>query len=157
MYKNVNVNWYEKIYKNNQSIINIYFDETLVNSNYITSLKIGNTLFDNQLELGATPCQYIELQIHKKANIEIPKQIRIEYGIFMDEDFEIIPIGIYNIDEFDEEDENVINIKALDNMIKLNIDDGYYDASELIAENGYATLKQIAQDICNKKGLELRF
>ncbi len=157
MYKNVSDNWYENIYKNNQSIINVYFDEILVNSNYITSFKVGNTLFDNELELGVTPCQYIELQIHKKANIGVPKQIRVEYGVLIGEDFEIIPIGIYNVDDFDEEDENIINIKALDNMIKLNANDGYYDASEVINENGYATLKQIAQDICNKKGLKLRF
>ena len=40
-------------------------------------------------------------------------------------------------------------------MIKLDVDDGYYDASELINKKGYATLGEIAQDICNKKGLEL--
>lgn len=157
MYKNISNKWCEKIYKNNQTIINIYFDEKIIDSNYITEFKVGNTLFDNELELGVTPCQYIELQIHKKANIQIPKQIRVEYGILVENEFEIIPIGIYNVDDFDEEDDNIINIKALDNMIKLNSDDGYYDASELINIKGYVTLEEIAQDICNKKGVELRF
>lgn len=39
-------------------------------------------------------------------------------------------------------------------MIKLDIEDGYYDASELINQKGYATLGEVLQDICNKKGVE---
>ena len=63
--------------------------------------------------------------------------------------------GIYNVDDYNDEDNNVINIKAVDNIIKLDADDGYYDASELIKDKGYATLSEIAADICEKKGLEL--
>ena len=129
--------------------------------------------------------QYIEIQIHKKSNIKIPKTIKIEYGILINNaltvqeidsmlvgtfdriqvkslseehnNFEMIPIGIYNVDDYDDEDDNVINIRALDNVIKFDSDDGYYDASELINRKGYATLGEIAEDICTKKGLELRF
>lgn len=185
MYKNISNKWYENIYKNKQSVMNVYFDNVLINPDYITDFKLGNTLFDKELELGTTPSQYIELQIHKRANIQIPKQIRVEYGILInnaltveevnqmlvgtlngipikslsknDSSFEMIPIGIYNVDDYNDEDDNVINIKALDNMIKLDSNDGYYDASELINKKGYATLGEIAQDICDKKGLELRF
>lgn len=49
----------------------------------------------------------------------------------------------------------MINIKALDNIIKLDKDDGYYNAKELIDQKGYAILGELAEDICNKKGLEL--
>ncbi len=63
--------------------------------------------------------------------------------------------GVYNVDDFDDEDNNVINIKALDNIIKLDTDNGYYDASQLIKEKGTVTLGELAQDICKKKGLEL--
>lgn len=185
MYKSTSKRWNENIYKNVQSAMNIYFDDVLVNPSYITDFKLGNTLFDKDLELGGTPSQYIEIQIHKKANIKIPKAIRIEYGILVnyalrveevnsmlvgdlngikvkslskdDSAFEMIPIGIFNVDDYDDEDDNVINIKALDNMINLDLDKGYYDASELINKKGYATLGEIAQDICNKKGVELRF
>lgn len=148
-------------------------------------LSHGNELFDDSLQLGSVSSQYIEIQIHKKANIKIPKIIRIEYGILINyslsvaevdamlvgnlngipvkslakynNSFEIIPIGIYNVDDYNDEDDNVINIKALDNIIKLDENDGYYDASELINQKGYATLGEIAEDICKKKGLELRF
>ncbi len=162
--------------------MNVYFDNVLINTDYITDLKKGNILFDKELELGATTSQYIEIQIHKKANTPIPKQIRIEYGILInhaltvaevnamlvgtlngipikslsanDSSFEIIPIGIYNVDDYNDEDDNVINIKALDNMIKFEFN---YDGSELISQKGYATLAEVAKDICEKAGVELRF
>ncbi|MBO5005351.1 MAG: hypothetical protein J6D03_09010, partial [Clostridia bacterium] len=74
-----------------------------------------------------------------------------------DESFEIIPIGDFNVDDFVDNDDGTVTIKLLDNMIKFDADNGYYDASELINKKGYATLGEIAQDICNKKGVELRF
>ena len=186
MYKDISTKWNENIYKNNTHIMNVYFDNILIDPKYITDINFGNTLFDNELELGSVPSRYIEIQIHKKANIQIPKTIRIEYGILINYaltvaevnkmtvgdlnktkikslsgkdniNFEIIPIGIYNVDDYDDEDDNVINIKALDNIIKFETDNGYYDASQIINKKGYATLKEIAEDICIKKGLELRF
>ena len=180
MYKNLSYKWKEDIYKNRQSVMNVYFDNVLINPDYITDFKLGNTLFDNELELGTTPSQYIEIQIHKRANIKVPKQIKIEYGILINPaltvkevnsmlvgtlngiqikslsknniNFEMIPIGIYNVDDYNDEDDNIINIKALDNMIKFEFN---YDGSELINENGKATLLQVAQDICEKAGVEL--
>lgn len=166
-----------------QSVVNIYVDGVLLNPKYLTDFKSGCELFDGELELGSVPSQYIEMQIHKNSGITNPKTIKIEYGILVnnaltvaevnsmlvkdfnnlmvrslakeDNSFEMIPIGIYNVDDYNDEDDNVINIKALDNIIKLDKDDGYYDASTLINKKGYATLGEIAQDICNKKGLEL--
>ena len=180
MYKNISDKWNENIYKNRQAVMNIYFDNELINPDYILDFKKGGDVFDEELILGSTPSQYIELQIHKSANVPIPKQIRIEYGILInhaltvaevnsklvgtlngipirsvsanDSSFEIIPIGIYNVDDYNDEDDNVINIKALDNMIKFEFN---YDGSELISQKGYATLGEVAQDICEKAGVEL--
>ncbi|MCI8618364.1 MAG: hypothetical protein HFJ60_09080 [Clostridia bacterium] len=174
--------WKENIYENAECVMNVYFDNELINPDYILDFKKGGDVFDEELILGSTPSQYIELQIHKSANVPIPKQIRIEYGILInhaltvaevnamlvgtlngipirsvsanDSSFEIIPIGIYNVDDYNDEDDNVINIKALDNMIKFEFN---YDGSELISQKGYATLGEVAQDICNKAGVELRF
>ena len=165
-----------------QSVVNIYIDDVLLNPKYITDFKKGCELFDGDIDLETIPSQYIEIQIHKSSGITKPKTIRIEYGILVnnaltvaevnkmlvcdfnklqvkslskhDNSFEMIPIGLYNVDDYNDEDDNVINIKALDNIIKLDSDDGYYDASELINEKGYATLGEIAEDICTKKGLE---
>mgnify|MGYP002575100694 CR=1 FL=1 len=59
--------------------------------------------------------------------------------------------GVYNVDDYTDNDDNTITIKALDNMIKFEFN---YDGSELISK-GEATLLQVAQDICNKAGVEL--
>lgn len=75
--------WKDTIYKNVFSVLNIYFDNVLVNPSYIVDFKPGGQIFDKELELGSVSCQYIELKIHKRANITIPSTIRIEYGILI--------------------------------------------------------------------------
>lgn len=59
--------------------------------------------------------------------------------------------GVYNVDDYTDNDDNTITIKALDNMIKFEFN---YDGSELISK-GEATLLDVAQDICDKVGVEL--
>lgn len=183
MYKDVSYRYEQNMSKNVQKVLNIYFDDVLIDPTFITDLKKGGTLFDKNFELGSMPSQYIELKIHKRANLPIPKQIRVEFGVLVnnaltlyevnqmllgelnvtplrsfaghDDSFEMIPCGIYNVDDYSNKDNNIISIRAYDNIIKLEADDGYYDASKLISKNGYATLGEIAEDICKKKGLEL--
>lgn len=171
--------WKENIYKNVQCAMNIYIDDVLINPDYILDFKKGGNVFDEELCLGSTPSQYIELQIYKEQAIN-PKVIRVEYGILInhaltvaevnamlvgtlngipvkslsanDSSFEMIPIGIYKVDDYTDNDDGTLTIKALDNMIKFEFN---YDGSELVNEKGYATLLEVAQDICNKAGVEL--
>lgn len=177
--------WKNAIYKNVISVLNVYIDDVLINPDYILDLKPEHTLFDGELTLGTITSQSVDLQLYKDKVSNNVKKIRIEYGILVnkaitvqelnammigtlntlkvkslskkDESFEIIPIGEFNVDNFVDNDDGTVTIKLLDNMIKFDADNGYYDASELINKKGYATLGEIAQDICNKKGVELRF
>ena len=144
--------WKELIYTNIQPVLNVYIDDVLIEPNYIFELKKGGDLFEDELILGSTPSQYIELQIHKSQFPENAKTIKVEYGILVDTEYEIIPIGIYNIDDYTDDD-SLITIKASDNMIKFEF---YYDGSELVNKTGFATLLEVAQDICLKAGVELR-
>lgn len=187
MYKEVTYRYDKYIKSNMQKVINIYFDDVLVDPTYITEFKKGGTLFNKELELGSTPSQYIELKIHKRANIPIPNQIRVEFGVLVNNaltlyevnkmllgelnvtpirslakynyNFEMIPIGIFNVDDYSDKDSNLITIKAYDNIIKLENDSGYYDITPILKQDSnnrkYATLGEIAEDICKKKGLEL--
>lgn len=169
--------WKENIYKNTTSVLNIYIDDVLINPDYVLELKKGGNVFEEELYLGSTPSQYIEMKIYKEGIIQNPSQIKIEYGILINNaltvaevntmlvgtlngiqvkslsksnsSFEIIPIGIYNVDDYTDNDDNTITIKALDNMIKF---ENKYDGSKLIYP---ATLLKIAQDICEKSGVEL--
>lgn len=171
--------WKENIYKNVQCAMNIYIDDVLINPDYILDFKKGGHVFEEELYLGSTPSQYIEIQIYKDKILK-PKTIRVEYGILInnaltvaevnamlvgtlngipvksissnDSSFEMIPIGTYNVDDYTDNDDGTLTIKALDNMIKFEFN---YNGSELVNEKGYATLLEVTQDICNKAGVEL--
>lgn len=187
MYKEVTYRYEKYMQKNMQKVVNIYFDNVLVDPIYITDFKKSGTLFSKELELGSTPSQHIEIKIHKKANIQIPKQIKVEFGVLVNNaltlyevnkmllgelnvtplrslakhnyDFEMVPIGIFNVDDYNDKDSNLITIKAYDNIIKLENDNGYYDITQILKQDSnnrkYATLGKIAEDICEKKGLDL--
>lgn len=150
---NTSSDWKEKIYEDVQSVMNVYFDNVLIDSDNLLDFKKGGEILEEEFKLGATPSQYIELKVYKN-QLTIPEKIRIEYGILINGDYEIIPLGIYNVDDFTDNDDETITIKALDNMIKFEFN---YDGSDLIQQQGYATLMQVLQDICTKGGVELRF
>lgn len=169
--------WKENIYKNTTSVLNIYIDDVLINPDYVLEFKKGGNVFEEELYLGSTPSQYIEMKIYKEGIIQKPSQIKVEYGILINNaltvaevnamlvgtlngiqvkslsksnsSFEVIPIGVYNVDDYTDNDDNTITIKALDNMIKF---ENKYDGSKLIYPT---TLLKIAQDICEKTGVEL--
>ena len=66
-----------------------------------------------------------------------------------DSSFEMIPIGIFNIDDWTDNDDNTLTIKCIDNMSKFEFN---YDGSKLEYPT---TLLTVLQDICSKAGVEL--
>lgn len=171
--------WKEKIYDSPVCTMNIYIDDVLINPDYVLDFKKGGNAFEEEFCLGDAPCQYIEMKIYKDKMPKTPSKIKVEYGILInhaltvsevnsmlvgtlngipikslssnDRSFEMIPLGIYNVDDYTDNDDNTITIKALDNMIKFEFK---YDGRELISK-GEATLLQVTQDICKKAGVEL--
>ena len=83
MYQGTDQKWEENIYKNVQCAMNIYINDTLVNPDYILDFKKGGNVFDEELTLGSTPSQYIEMQLYKSKIPDNPKTIRVEYGILI--------------------------------------------------------------------------
>lgn len=83
MYKQVDQKWKENIYKNRQCAMNIYIDDVLINPDYILDFKKGGDVFDEELALGSTPSQYIEMKLYKDKISTIPKKIKVEYGILI--------------------------------------------------------------------------
>ena len=174
---NTSEKWKKQIYKNIQSVLNIYIDGELVNPDYILEFKVGQTLFDEELTLGSVTSKYIELKIYKDKVYKEMKNVKVDYGILINNSltvaevnsmlvgtlngikvkslsgnntsYEIIPIGNFNIDDFTDNDDNTITIKCIDNMSKFEFD---YDGSKLEYP---ATLLQVLEDICSKAGVEL--
>lgn len=83
MYKQVDQKWKENIYKNKQCAMNIYIDDNLLNPDYILDFKKGGDVFDEELALGNTPSQYIEMKLYKNKISDTPKKIKVEYGILI--------------------------------------------------------------------------
>lgn len=77
--------------------------------------------------------------------------IKIKSLASQNQNFEIIPIGIFNVENFEEEEDNIISISALDNMIKFEFN---FDGSKLKYP---ITLVDLLKEICLKAGVELRF
>lgn len=172
--------WKQNIYENPVCAMNIYIDDELINPDYILDFKKGGNAFEEEFCLGGTPSQYIEMKLYKDKMPKTLSKIRVEYGILINHaltvaevnamlvgtlngisvkslssnnsSFEMIPIGIYNVDDYTDNDDNTITIKALDNMIKFEFN---YNGKELIDKKNEATLLEVAQDICNKAGVEL--
>lgn len=172
--------WKENIYKNVQSALNIYINDTLINPDYILDFKVGQTLFDDEeLTLGSISSKYIEFKIYKSQVSDNIQTVKVDYGILInhaltvrevnemligtlngikvrsltknDSSFEMIPIGIFNVDDWTDNDDNTLTIKCIDNMSKFEFN---YDGSQLTYP---ATLLTVLQDICSKAGVELRF
>lgn len=171
--------WKESIYKNVQSVLNIYIDNELINPDYILDFKVGQTLFDDEeLIIGSVSSKYIEFKIYKDKMPINMENVKVEYGILInnaltvaevnamlvgtlngikvksltksDSSFEMIPIGIFNIDDWTDNDDNTLTIKCIDNMSKFEFN---YDGSKLKYP---VTLLTVLQDICSKAGVELR-
>ena len=177
---NTSQKWKDTIYKNVQSVLNIYVGDELINPDYILDFKVGQTLFDDEeLKLGSISGKYIEFKIYKNKMPTNMKTVKVDYGILInngltvadvnkilvgtlngiqvkslsanDSSFEIIPIGIFNIDDWTDNDDNTLTIKCIDNMSKFEFN---YDASGLQYPT---TLLSVLQDICTKAEVELRF
>lgn len=146
----VSETWKQKIYEEDtQHTLKIYINNVEVNQDYILGFNINQKLFsDDQIALGSTPFKSIELQLYKDAVTENISEIKVEYGILIDNEYELIPIGTFRLEKPQESSDDTITITAVDYMNKFEFN---YDASEIVP----ATLKQILQDICNKAGVEL--
>ncbi len=84
MYNGLTEKAIKTIYKSNAlTVTNIYIDDVLLNPKYLLDFKHGGELFDEKLELGSVPSQYIEMKIHKSSGMISAKTIRIEYGVLV--------------------------------------------------------------------------
>ena len=72
-------------------------------------------------------------------------QVKISIGTLVNNEYEYVPIGIFNIQDKPTTDKNKTTIKLRDNSVKF---DFYYNGQDLIENNGgSATKLQILQDL----------
>ena len=120
----------------------IYFDDKLINEDYYTELSTNFALFSDTFYLGSTASNTYNISIAKEAITTHPNTVLIKNNGEL-----IATLVVDNVEENDFEYKYTLT----DKMVNLEFN---YDASEIF-NNGGATLLKIAQDICNKAGIEL--
>lgn len=139
-------NYKAKIYNTPHSL-KVFINDSEIDKKYILSCKVEQQLFSNdEFSLGSITAKSAELKLYKTAVPETINKVEIKSGIIG----EIIPVGIFNVDDISKDDDYTITLKLLDNMIKFEFN---YDGSKLTYP---ATLLTVLQDICSKAGVELR-
>lgn len=124
-------------------MLEIFFDNQLINPDNYMELKQKGSMFNNSFKLGTTLCREFELQLPKQIFNEKTKDVLIklngnDYAHLVIDSFEYKEGG--NIP--------LVNIKLIDKMILFNTN---YDASDIVP----CTLKDILKDMCKKVGVEL--
>lgn len=93
----------------------------------------------------------VELILHDIDISIIENPIKISLGTLVDNDYEYVPIGIFNLQDKPTSDKGKTTITLRDNSVKF---DFKYNAQPLIEQHGgSATKLQILQDICEQAGV----
>lgn len=144
-------NYKSKIY-NVTHLLKVYINDKEINPKYVLDCKPSRKAFSSdEFVLGCVEAQSIELKLYKSAVPSIINRIEIKSGITG----EVVPIGMFNLDEISKDDDYTVTLKLRDNMIKFEFN---YNGKTLIDNNnGKAKIIQVLQDLCPKAGVELRF
>lgn len=148
---NTSDNYNSKVY-NVSHLLKVYINDTEIDSKYILDCKPSRKAFSSdEFVLGCVEAQSIELKLYKTAISATINKVEIKSGITG----EIIPVGIFNVDDISKDNAYTVTLKLRDNMIKFEFN---YNGKTLIDNNnGKAKIIQVLQDLCTKAGVELRF
>lgn len=149
---NVSENWEDAVYSG--SSVNSFYitlnDDYELSQDYITAFNMAHILTDGELTLGGTPSKTIEFTFCKTDDLpETIKTIDISYGMTIEDEIEKVPLGKFIIQEYTENDDFTITIKASDYMV-------LFDTTFLASELTYPmTMKNLLIAICNDYEIEL--
>lgn len=132
----------------------IYMDDTLIEENDIIDFTISEGIIPGEnFELGGAVASTFSVKINNLHelynNVDFKnKKLKVEIGIVLSNGItEYAPMGIFTVDEYKEEN-NLINIEALDNMIRFE--------EEYESKLTYpTTAKLMIKEICSLCGVKL--
>ena len=156
---NVSNRYKEIIYsQDDENDIKIWFNgEELVDAGYyVESLRRNWRILPEdgtkRFSLDNFMSQEIELIIHNIDLDIIQDQVEISIGTLVDNNYEYVPIGIFNLQNTPTTNNNKTTITLRDNRVKF--DYGYNAKPLMDANDGKATYKQLLQDMCDKAGVQ---
>lgn len=95
----------------------------------------------------------VEVILHDVDPSIIKGQVKISIGTDIgNNEFEYIPLGVFNIQDVPETNGNKITIKLRDNRVKFDFNYNAYPLMQSLG--GQAKKRQILEDICEKAGVE---
>ena len=94
--------------------------------------------------------QELTLVLHKIDTSIIQDQVTISIGTLVNNNYEYVPLGIFNIQDTPTTDKDKVTIKLRDNRVKFDFG---YNAKPLIDTYGVVSKGQILDDICLKAGV----
>lgn len=121
-------------------MIEIYFDDVLIDSDYYAGITNSFKLFDEEFMLGTTASNTFNIEVPYGAVSSIPTNVKIKCN---NKDYANLIVDNYEL-----KDNNILQLKLTDKMTLLNVS---YDASSIVP----CTVKEILQDICSKVGVDL--
>lgn len=97
--------------------------------------------------------QEVEIVMHDIDLEDIVEPVSISIGTLVNDEYEYVPLGIYNLSEAPTTSSGKTTIKLIDNAVKFDFP---YNAQGIIEANGgKATMMQILQDICTQCNVTL--
>ena len=122
---------------------------------YIEKVSCKSRIFPDdgtkRLSLDNFISKEIEIVIHNIDLNIIQDQVEISIGTMVDNSYEYVPLGIFNIQDIPTTNNNATTIKLRDNRVKFDFN---YNAKPLMdLHGGKATYKQILDDICSQAGV----
>lgn len=101
--------------------------DKLIATENIKSIKISSPIIDKTSKnfyLGTFIGQQIDIEFYKPEDIDLSQQVYLEIGTKVNDEYEMIPIGYFNIETPKEDYYSNVQITALDNSTKFktNID-----------------------------------
>lgn len=137
--------------------IKIWFNNVeLANAGYLTEKLEGTFRVlandgKKRFSLDNFVAKELTLTIHNVNLNAIQDQVKISIGTLVNNQYEYVPIGIFNIQDIPTTNNGTTTIKLRDNRVKFEFE---YNAKPLMDDNeGKATYKQILDDICQKAGV----
>lgn len=136
--------------------IKILFNNTELQNadNYCEKLTVYSKILPNDgnkvFGINNFVSKEAELILHKVDLDTIQDQVEISIGTLVNNEYEYVPIGIFNIQDNPTTDKDKITIKLRDNSVKLDFG---YSAEDLMQETGKTTYGAILEDICTKAGI----
>ena len=116
----------------------------------ITSRVLAND-GNNVFSIDSFISKEVQVILHDIPDNTITEPVSIQIGTLVNNSYEYVPIGVFNIQEEPINENGKITLKLRDNRVKFDFN---YDASPLIEQGGGTTTKgAILADICSKAGI----